>query len=120
VSFTPIAAPSLGTPTKTWLITADTMDHQRLVLICDDATYGRYIVDESLSETSQSELETSIQGPIQTLRDGTMAVLVMGDVSNGIMWLENKQTTLMDVYGPASTFSARFATFVADALETGS
>jgi hypothetical protein len=88
VSFTPIAAPSLGTPTKTWLITADTMDHQRLVLICDDATYGRYIVDESLSETSQSELETSIQGPIQTLRDGTMAVLVMGDVSNGIMWRE--------------------------------
>jgi hypothetical protein len=129
VSFTPVNAPSLGTPTQIWLITADTVAHQRVVLIYDHPTYGRFIVDEATSETDQATLESmtactpvdSCPNPpwqIQTLSDGARGVLITGSGSNGIMWLESQNTVLMDVYGPPDAFSTDSATAVANALET--
>jgi hypothetical protein len=58
VSFTLVNAPSLGNPTQILLITADTVAHQRVVLIYDHPTYGRFIVDEATSETDQATLES--------------------------------------------------------------
>jgi hypothetical protein len=127
IRFVPAVAPSLGSPAKILLTEGAELGEENLVLVYRDPSYGRYLVEESISQTDQDGLESSLkcdpsqgcQGSsfIVTLSDGRRAVVLTGEGSNGILWLAHGGTVLMDVYGPPDTFTAAAATAIANQLE---
>jgi len=129
VSFTPVSAQTLGNPDRILLLDAIDRDDRSVALIYTDPTYGgRYIVEESLYQTNQQELESTLgtcdpaegcvgSSSIVTLNDSQRAVVMTGEGSNTIVWLEQGGNGLMSVYGPLDTFTAAYATTVANILE---
>jgi hypothetical protein len=117
IRFVPEVAPGLGPPEKILLTEGAEPESMNLVLVYENSSYGRYLVEESVSQTDQKELQ-SLSSLVVTLSDGRRAVAVTGEASNGILWLAHGGTVLMDVYGPPDTFTVADATAVANQLES--
>lgn len=94
--------------------------------VYDDIDLGKFVVIEEVSQTNQAELESLATCPpddsgcvsegwsLVEIRDGVTALLIEGDVSNGVVWLEDELR--FNVVGPSETFSSEDVIAVANAV----
>lgn len=122
--FKPLTTDAFGDPAHVYLVTGGDIDSPRLVLSYANADIGRFLVDESPSETDEAGLKSLLacspsagcEGTREavTVSNGGLGVVVAGAASTGIFFLANG--ILLDVYGPPGEFSRDEAVQVADAF----
>lgn len=128
LAFTPAVPRTLGPAVKLFISgNKPDMSAKSLILLYDEAAYGRFWVEESISEVTQSEIDSMTNNPtgcsqesVVTLRGGTRAALSVpnpaahgsGAVATSIMWLDHGR--LISLLGFSASFTKDHAIAVAN------
>ena len=125
--FVPIASLTLGDPISIFVSdpAAVPVEDRAISLTYQHPSYGRFVLGEQLSQTTQQELEALADGcdpsqgcegtwTIVTIRETTKALLVAGPGSTFMSWLVGP--IRINLLGPPDTFDTSEAMAVANSV----
>ena len=129
LAFTPVVPQSLGEPTKTLMTAPESgpVETRAFALQYQDPNLGLFWIAETVSTTSQQELENTANNctaaagceaslSVQTLSDGKRVLLNEGPGSTYLEMLNSGDR--FSVLGPPDTFTRDDALKVAEAVES--